>query len=93
MKKVKSFAKTTREALKAQTATVFGKKNALELVLTEAERNKNNIQITEGDYIIDIHRADEEPLVKAVGAEIDINNIVSYDRMIQNLENQQDSED
>ncbi len=86
MKKVKSFAKITREALKAQTTTVFGKKSALELMLEESELNKNNIQITEGDYVIDIRRADEkEALDMAVGAEN--SNLVSFDRMIQNIEN------
>lgn len=87
LKKVSSFAKITREALKAQTTTAFGKKNALELVLAEAEQNKNELHISEGNYIIDIRRADEkEQNLKAVGAEYD--NLVSFDRMIQNLERQ-----
>lgn len=85
MKTVKTFTKITREALKAQTTTAFGKKNALEVVLAQAEQNKKEIKITEGDYIIDIRRADEQEVYeKAVGAEDD--NLVSFDRMIQNLE-------
>lgn len=85
MKTVKTFTKITREALKAQTTTAFGKKNALEVVLAQADRNKDEIKITEGDYIIDIRRADEQEIYeKAVGAEDD--NLVSFDRMIQNLE-------
>lgn len=87
MKTVKSFTKITREALKAQTTTAFGKKNALEVVLAQAERNKNEIKITEGDYIIDIRRADENERVEfeaAAGAEKD--HLVSFERMIENIE-------
>ena len=92
IKKVKGFAKITKEALKAQTATVFGKKNALELMLEESEYNKNNVQINEGSYLIDIRRADikEHTSRRAAGAESD--NLISFERMIRNIENRFDDE-
>ena len=90
LKTVGNFKKITKQALEAQTTTVFGKKSALELVLAKAEKNKE-IQIAEGNHIIEIQRANEKMLEQAVGAEVDVNNIVSYDRMIKNLENQDDN--
>lgn len=57
--------------------------------MAQAERNKNEIKIAEGNYIIDIRRADEQEVYeKAVGAEDD--SLVSFDRMIENLESSLD---
>lgn len=83
-KKVKEFGKITAESLKALTTTVFGKKTALEIVLKKAEENEKTVRITEGDYAIEIHRADEREYDKAVGAD---ENLVSFERMIKNCEN------
>lgn len=84
IKKVKSFEKTTKEALEAQTTTVFGRKNALKLVLEKAEENKKNIKISESNCLIEIYHANEQPLKKAAGA--DTKNLVSFERMIRNRE-------
>ena len=69
-----------------------GKKNALELMLEESEYNKNNVQINEGSYLIDIRRADvkEHTSRRAAGAESD--NLISFERMIRNIENRFDDE-
>ncbi len=91
LKKVRSFAKASKEALQAQTATLFDKKSALELMLQKAESNKKQIQISQGSYLIDIRQADEkEHLEKAVGADSD--NLVSFERMIRNIESRYNDE-
>lgn len=86
IKKTKSFEKLTKQELKAASITSLGKKTALELVLTEAQINKENAEEI-NPKVISIHRADEEPaeVQQAVGQ----TRIVTLDtaRMIRNLEN------
>ena len=84
--KTRKHSKEVKRELK-EIRSLYGRKTALEITLEKAHENRN-IQIVKSNPIIEIQRADEQLLDKAVGAEVDVDNIVSYDRMIQNLENQ-----
>lgn len=66
--KVKQLEKLTKQELKASSVTAMGKKTALELVLAQAEQNKENATGINAK-VISIQRADEQPSeqLKAVG--------------------------
>lgn len=85
LRKTHSHAKEVKQELK-EIKNLYGGKTALEIAIEKAHDNQN-IKIVKSNPIITIQRADEKVLEQAVGAEVDINNIVSYDRMIENLEN------
>ncbi len=89
MNKTRGHSKEVKQELK-EIKKLYGGKTALEITLEKAHEN-NNIQIIKNNPIIEIQRANEKMLEQAVGAEVDVNNIVSYDRMIKNLENQDDN--
>ena len=67
-KKVREYRKITAESLKAVRTMGFGDKTALEIMLAEADHNKNTVSVTEGNHVIDIHRADEKEQVSKAGA-------------------------
>lgn len=85
--KVKKLEKITKQTLKASTVTAFGRKTALELVLSEAQRNKENAD-EYNPKIIKVHQADEKQneLPQAVGQ------IIKIDRakMIRNIESREE---
>lgn len=96
-KKVREYRKITAESLKAVRTMALGNKTALEIMLEQAEENKNAVSVAEGDYVIDIHRADEKEYPKkAVGAENEPSlrsiianadeNLISIETVIANLE-------
>lgn len=80
--KTRSFGKKVREELK-QIKNLHGKKTALEMALRRAHGNRN-IRVAPENPVIQIHRADEEPLRLAVGNAD--NDLVSIERMIRNAE-------
>lgn len=85
--KVKKLEKITKQTLKASTVTAFGRKTALELVLSEAQINKENAE-EYNPKIIKVHQTDEKQndLPQAVGQ------IVKIDRakMIKNIESREE---
>lgn len=85
--KVKKLEKITNQTLKASTVTAFGRKTALELVLSEAHINKENAE-EYNPKIIKVHQTDEKQneLPQAVGQ------IVKIDRakMIKNIESREE---
>lgn len=85
--KVKKLEKITKQTLKASTVTAFGRKTALELVLTESQLNKENAE-EYNPKIIKVHQTDEKQneLPQAVGQ------IVKIDRakMIKNIESREE---
>lgn len=85
--KVKKLEKITKQTLKASTVTAFGRKTALELVLSEAHINKENAE-EYNPKIIKVHQTDEKQneLPQAVGQ------IVKIDRakMIKNIESREE---
>lgn len=85
--KVKKLEKITKQTLKASTVTAFGRKTALELVLTEAQANKENAEEC-NPKIIKVHQTDEKQsnLPQAVGQ------IIKIDRakMIKNIESREE---
>lgn len=85
--KVRKHGREVRAELK-KIKSLYGAKTALEITLEKAHENKN-IKIIKSNQVIEIKQAYEEHLDRAVGADND-NNIVSYDRMIANLEQQND---
>lgn len=96
-KKIKQYRKDISESLKSVRIASLGNKTALEIMLAEAENNKNTVSIAEGDYVIDMHRADEKEYQrKAVGAENEPSlrsiianadeNLISIETVIANLE-------
>ena len=97
-KKIKQYRKDIAESLKSVRIASLGKKTALEIMLAEAEHNKNTVSVAEGDYVIDMHRTDEKeyPPKKAAGAENEHplrnavsdndESLVSIERMIKNRE-------
>lgn len=85
--KVRKHGREVKAELK-KIKSLYGAKTALEITLEKAHENKN-IKIIKGNPVIEIKQAHEEHLDRAVGADND-NNIVSYDRMIANLEQQND---
>ena len=84
IRKTHKHGKEVKQELK-EIKKLYGGKTALEITLEKAHENKN-IQIIKSNPIIEIQRANEKMLEQAVGAEVDVDNIVSYDRMIKNLE-------
>lgn len=85
--KVKKLEKITKQTLKASTVTAFGRKTALELVISEAHINKENAE-EYNPKIIKVHQTDEKQneLPQAVGQ------IVKIDRakMIKNIESREE---
>lgn len=85
--KVKKLEKITKQTLKASTVTAFGRKTALELVLSETQINKENAE-EYNPKIIKVHQTDEKQndLPQAVGQ------IVKIDRakMIKNIESREE---
>lgn len=85
--KVKKLERITKQTLKASTVTAFGRKTALELVLSEAQINKENAE-EYNPKIIKVHQTDEKQneLPQAVGQ------IVKIDRakMIKNIESREE---
>lgn len=89
MHKVKEYESVVKKSLKAQKALVLGKHTALDLVLREAERNKE-ISITPANPVLTIHRADEA-LPEAVGGSTKID--IDIDRMIRSAEARKNRKD
>lgn len=81
--KVKGYQRDIKNALKAQKTMILGEHTALDLVLMEAEHNKQ-IKITASNPVLDIQRANEAPLAEAVGGST--GSTVDIDRMIMSAE-------
>lgn len=82
MGKTGSLGKKVRQQLK-EIKNLHGRKTALEIALRKAHANKN-IKIVTEKPVIQLHRANEQPLRMAVGASDE--QLVSTERMIRNLE-------
>ena len=83
MSKTRSHSKEVKRELK-ELKGLYGGRTALEIALEKSHRNKD-IQIVPRNPVIELHKSSEkEHLSKAVGAEN--NNLVSFERMIQNAE-------
>ena len=81
MAKTRRLEKTAKEYIKNAVLADFDKVTAMELVLKEAQRNKETYQGKANPKIIEVQRADEEPVFKqVVGGGMDL------DRMIRNAE-------
>ena len=81
--KTGSHGKEVKRQLK-ELKGLYGGRTALEIMLEKAHSNKD-IKIVSGNPVIEIQKSGEKESVrKAAGAEND--NIVSFDRMIRNVE-------
>lgn len=81
MAKTRRLEKTAKEYIKNAVLADCDKVTAMELVLKEAQRNKETYQGKANPKIIEVQRADEEPIFKqVVGGGMDL------DRMIRNAE-------
>lgn len=78
MRKVRGMERVTKEALKVSAFPAFGKRTALELVMEQAHESKRARIVPDAEpKILEIQRADEEPLLKAVvggGGDLDLMN-------------------
>ncbi len=85
LRKVRRMERVTKEALKYSAYPAFGKRTALELVMSAAEESKTARIIPPANpKVLEIQRADEKPLLqKAVG-------YVDIDKMIHNAEKGKD---
>ena len=90
VRKVKTFKKVTKEAVKASTLTALGKRTALELVIEESRENMSKIYDLNGK-VVELHRAQDKPLAEAVGSDTPAV-VVDIDRMIRNAEARNNSE-
>jgi len=85
MREVRKHERIVRDSVKANRVVALGSKNALDIILTEVESNKQKSKVKES-AVLSIKRADEEqyaPLDRAVGTE---EVTIDIDRMIANAE-------
>ncbi len=73
MGKVRRMERITKEALQVSAYPAFGKRTALELVMAQAHASKTARIIPEADpKVLELQRADEQPLLKAVSGGLDL---------------------
>ena len=94
MGRTRSHSKEVKQKLK-EIKNLYGTKTAVEMALEKAHQNKENIQISKSNPVIEIQRADEK-LDKAAGSENEHSlrnaisdndkSLVSIERMIKNSE-------
>lgn len=86
MSKVRRMERITKEALKVSAYPAFGRRTALELVMEAAEESKTAYIAPPEPKVLEMQRATEEPLLRAVGD-------ISLDKMTKNAERRCNKED